>query len=368
MTTPIINMTTPPLANKTMVEGALFTWHGTELILLPLIMLMGTLGNLLVFYIYHFRWHSNTVTLFKRMLAVLDLANLLLALPSLMTITLNAKSSSFMVHCILTSFVALSSAIASACVLVIIAADRFMKLCLLRKKGVGILLAKKLFATSVIVSCILNIPSVWIFGKDNVEFFNYNVGVTYCFIQTESKQGALFIAYVTMLGLVFITVSNVLVVLYYKIIRTLIALSNKHEELKRRPSLAGGLEVIKKQKQSEVMRKSAIVFIVITVVFFASYAPYFVTMIISMTDHSVEGSMGPALKALYDLAKLSPLANNVANPFIYSFTSDHFRKEVKDIFTFKTCKKDFFRRRAFSLSRSDRSRELSTISDSREDS
>uniref|UniRef100_A0A2C9LCK2 G-protein coupled receptors family 1 profile domain-containing protein n=1 Tax=Biomphalaria glabrata TaxID=6526 RepID=A0A2C9LCK2_BIOGL len=353
-------------ANVTYQEGELFTWHGTELIVLPMMMVLGIAGNLLVFYIYHFRWRSNTVTLFKRMLAVLDLCNLVLALPSLLYTVVNPGSDGFQVNCIFMSFVALSTAIASGCLLVIIAADRFMKLCLLRKTGIGTILAKKLFAVSVIIACLLDIPTVWLFGMTTVVFKHYQVQVSYCFIKTESKNGVIFYVYIAMLSLVFMAVMAALFVLYAKVIIVLRRLAEKHDELKRRPSLAGGAETLKRQKQTEVMQKSAVVFIAITVVFFASYAPYFVTMIISMLDQSVEAAMSPGLKAIYDLAKLSPLANNVANPFIYSFTSEHFREEVKNIFTFKACEKGFFRRRAFSFSRSDRSKEISEISDSRE--
>lgn len=242
-----------------------------------------------------------------------------------------------------------------------------MKLCLLRKTGVGVLLSKKLFAASVVVSALINIPCGWIFGRDTVYFHNYNIKVSYCFIHSDSKQGGVFVAYASMLGVVFLTVSVALFVLYVKVVRSLQALSEKHEELKRRPSLAGGSETMKKQKQTKLMRKSAVVFIVITVVFFASYAPYFVTMILSMVAETVEGSFSPLAKSFYDLAKLSPLANNVANPFIYSFTSDHFREEVKNIFTFKSCKKDFFSRRNFSFRKSSTDRSRETSQDSREE-
>lgn len=243
--------------------------------------------------------------------------------------------------------------------------NRFMKLCLLRKTGVGAPLSKKLFVASVIFACVINIPCGWIFGKTNVNFNKYEVNISYCFIKSDDKEETVFKVYFTLLSAIFIAVCTTLVVLYYKIVRTLQDLSAKHEELKRRPSLAAGVEVIKKQKQSEVMKHSAIVFITVTVVFFASYTPYFITLVLSMADPSLEGSMTPALKALYDLAKLCPLINNMANPFIYSFTSDHFRDEVKKMLTFKSCEKGFFRRRAMSLS--GRSQELSQISDSRED-
>lgn len=237
-----------------------------------------------------------------------------------------------------------------------------MKLCLLRKTGVGNLLSKKLFVASVIFACVINIPCAWIFGKARVYYYNYDVQITYCFISSDSKQTSIFLVYSAILGVVFITVSTVLVVLYFKIVKSLRELSNKHDELKRRPSLATGTEALKKEKQSQVMRNSAMVFIAVTVVFFASYAPYFVTLVLSMSEPSIEGSMSPAAKAFYDLAKLCPLVNNMANPFIYSFTSDRFRDEVKKMLTFRTCEKGFFRRRALSVG--SRSQELSHFSDS----
>ncbi|CAG5114573.1 unnamed protein product [Candidula unifasciata] len=352
------------IRNTSWAEGELFTWHGAEFLFIPAMMVVGIVGNLLVFYIYHFRWTSNSVTLFKRMLAVLDLASLTLACPALLYLTARSRSSAFVATCIFTSFVALGTAIASSCVLVIIAVDRFLKLCLLRKTGVGPRLSKQLFAVSVIFACAINVPCVWIFGMSTIYYQNYHVQITYCFISNESKNTPIFLVYSALLVFVFITVSTVLVVLYYKIVKTLRDLSNKHDELKRRPSLATGTEALKKEKQSQVMRNSAMVFIAVTVVFFASYAPYFVTLVLSMTETSVEGAMSPAGKAFYDLAKLCPLVNNMANPFIYSFTSDRFRDEVKKMLTFKTCEKGFFRRRALSLG--SRSQELSHFSDSRE--
>ena len=140
-------------------------------------------------------------------------------------------------------------------------------------------------------------------------------------------------------------------------------LSKRHDELKRRPSVLPSNETVQRQKQSKLMMKSAYVFFVVTGVFFMTYTPYFVTLILAFVDSSVEGSMDPWQKALYDIAKFFPIMSNVANPFIYSFTSDSFLQEVKKMLTFKTCQKDgFFRRRAFSLaSRTGTDQELSNM-------
>ncbi|GFR74972.1 neuropeptide Y [Elysia marginata] len=56
----------PNLTTSEFPTGDLWTWHGAELIFIPLMMVVGVIGNLLVYYIYHFRWRTNTVTLYKR--------------------------------------------------------------------------------------------------------------------------------------------------------------------------------------------------------------------------------------------------------------------------------------------------------------
>ncbi|GFR74970.1 neuropeptide Y [Elysia marginata] len=244
--------------------------------------------------------------------------------------------------------------------------NRFLKLCLLRKTGVGSLFSKQLFAVSVAFAVIINIPTMWIFGRDTVVFTDYRVTVSYCFIRTESKSSGLFIGWAAILALVFISITVALVYLYWCVVKKLRDLSDKHDELKRRPSVGIVKEAIVKQKQSEIMRRSCIVFIAVTVVFFVTYLPYFITLVLSMSKPNFGDGMTPYMKALYDLAKLSPLFNAVSNPFIYSFTSDNFREEVVKLLTFKACRNnDFFRRRAFSFGSTNtinKAHELSSVS------
>ena len=217
------------------------------------------------------------------------------------------------------------------------------------------------------MACIINIPTVWIFGKDTVYFTDYRVQVSYCFIRTGSKSSGLFLGWAAILALIFISITVALVYLYWCVVKRLRDLSDKHDELKRRPSVGIVKEAIVKQKQSEIMRRSCLVFIAVTITFFATYLPYFVTLILSMSQPNFGGWMTPPLKALYDLAKLSPLFNAVSNPFIYSFTSDNFRKEVVKLLTCRACiGNDLFRRRAFSFGSThtiNKAHELSQISE-----
>lgn len=223
--------------------------------------------------------------------------------------------------------------------------SRFRKLCLLQKEGLGTCLSMKLFAGSLLLACVMNIPCAWIFGRHRIHIHDYGIHVSFCFIDTHSRQGTIFLVYSALLGALFLAVCTILVVLYCKIVKTLRNLSVKHDSLKGQPS--PGAERVSKHKQSQVMRSSSVVFIVVTIVFFVSHIPYFLAGALSMSD-SFMSLLSPAWKALYDLAKFSPLVNTMANPVIYSFTSSHFRSEVKRMLTFQACAHGLLRRRTCS--------------------
>lgn len=236
---------------------------------------------------------------------------------------------------------------------------RFMKLCHLEKQGVGHARSKRLFGLAIIFAILVNIPTPWVFGRDEIYLADYNITLTFCFI-ADNKDQNIFYIWGIIVAIVFIVVTIALVFFYTHIIRTLLTMSAKHEDLKRRTSLPATKGVLDKHHKSQVMRNSSKVFIVVTLVFVASYTPYFITLILDMVVTDVEKYMGPTSKAFYDLAKLSPILNTVANPIIYSFDSPAFRQRVKKMVTFKAFKKGFFRRRAFSTT--NRSFDVSHIS------
>lgn len=78
------------------------------------------------------------------------------------------------------------------------------------------------------------------------------------------------------------------------------------------------------------------VFFAVTLVFIVSYCPYSVALVVPIIDKSLEERMNALQKTFFDFARLFPLLNNVANPIIYSFTSNKFKVEVKQIFMRRT--------------------------------
>ncbi|XP_025116217.1 orexin receptor type 1-like [Pomacea canaliculata] len=292
---------------------------------------VGILGNILVLYITHCRWKGTLFTFFINVLAWLDLTNLMLAMPTLLAITVNDQSPHFTAACGFTTFVALVTGFSSAVFLVVIAADRFRKLCQTHKRQIQLPLARSLSTACILLGLALSIPGLWVFGRNTVTFTGdvHPVSISYCFVRNDANS-TLLISWIVILGVLFMAISTSLLVLYGF---TVLALRKnfRRVSMARRPSQAS-------ISSKRVSRKHAKVFIAVTVVFFASYAPYLVTVVLSVTNTSGRFDMGAVAKAFFDFAKLIPLLSNTANPAIYSLTSQRFRQECSKLFTHLPCR------------------------------
>ncbi|XP_076449450.1 uncharacterized protein LOC143285890 [Babylonia areolata] len=310
----------------------LFEWNGTELIFIPVMMATGILGNALVLYVTHFRWKSAIFAFFIKILAWLDMVNLTVSQPMLLAITVDTTTPSFLPLCRLLSFVLLFTGASSAIVFVIIAANRYRKICHLSKSQVTLSLAKKLTGGSLVVGAGISLLGMWVFGRHTASFPGPHgpVNLSCCFVQ-DGVSVALLGSFAAVTGVTFMTVTGSLVLLYGFTIRALRKHDHRQSTMVRRPS------TVSQSSTKRVATKHTYVFIAVTVVFFVTYTPYLVMMVLLIIIPDLESNMGPAAKAFFDLAKLFPLLSNVSNPVIYSFTSDKFREECRKVFKLRPC-------------------------------
>ncbi|BFZ19233.1 hypothetical protein BsWGS_22272 [Bradybaena similaris] len=323
-------------SKETWPEGDMFTWHGTELILIPTFVVSGVLGNTLVLYVYTFRIRTSTVTLIKRMLAGLDLASLLLAQPMMLYTVLLPDSKFFQQTCIASWYLNFSTGMSSNCVLVMIAVDRFMRLCLLSTQGIGGKPATRVFVCSLIFCAVANIPSVWIAGKESRYYSLYQVRVTHCSLTREAAETMLFLVYCASQVLLLLLSLVAILFLYTKIIKSV----RHHDRVRKQlaESCAGGM-VLSRDKSStkmgkQVMQTSINVFIAITVLYFVSNLLY-ILVLVFLLHEQIDDYTTPYLQAALDVANYSPMISSAVDPFIYSCTSTAFRQEVYRILTRK---------------------------------
>ncbi|XP_067651126.1 neuropeptide S receptor-like [Haliotis asinina] len=318
----------------------IWKWHGAEVIFLCLMLVFAILGNMLVIYIYHFRWRRSNFSLFIEVLAVLDLTNASITIPLFLVITLNDRHPKFAALCQTSSFVAITTVIASAVVLVVIAFDRNRNICNPLKKKISVKAARIYCFLAVCLGIVVSIPGIFVNGRRELMFEDngMRINITQCYFTEEFDGTALFWVFMSILSMVFLAVMVILAVLYVSIYRAL------KIHTARRPSTT---ICEKKNRMFRSHKTSAKIFFAVTVAFFCSYFPYFIAVIVFLFDGQLN-VLSPGVKAVADIAKLSPLMSNAVNPLIYSVSSKRFRKEVFDV----------FRCRAFKQTRSERDRTM----------
>ncbi|KAK6983722.1 olfactory receptor 24 [Biomphalaria glabrata] len=228
------------------------------------------------------------------------------------------------------SFFALWSLSTGGNFLVVIAMDRFLKLCLLRKSGIEPAIVKKIIFGLALYTGLLNIPVTLLFTRDETPMVFYQVKAVYCFLDLRTELVILmeFFSYYSMVSISGVALT--LIILYGKIILKLRELSFKHKELKGKTAGASE-EAAKGNRQSRVMLKSSLVFIAVTAAYFGCFTPYGIVVIMENVRFLQAHQLSPLTKALYDLCKLSPTLTHMLNPLIFIFSSDRFMAEVKAI-------------------------------------
>ncbi|XP_060063043.1 neuromedin-U receptor 1-like [Ylistrum balloti] len=133
-----------------------------------IIMVLGTLGNSLVCYVYYFRMRKTPSHYFVLFLAVLDLVSCCIGMPSELGDLFLPYTFTLTFACKFLRFV-LSFTIISACItLISVAFDRYYKVCK-PLKGFPIRKVQILCGIAIIIGAVLSWPALVIFGIKTVE-------------------------------------------------------------------------------------------------------------------------------------------------------------------------------------------------------
>ncbi|KAL4237562.1 hypothetical protein ACF0H5_002276 [Mactra antiquata] len=79
-------------------------------------------------------------------------------------------------------------------------------------------------------------------------------------------------------------------------------------------------------------KRTALMFFLITVIFFLSYVPHFTLIIIDFASEDFVQNLSLIGKVFYNTFRWSAFVNNVANCFVYGFVDNKFRQEVRNMY------------------------------------
>lgn len=359
-------------ASKLLVPVVVFTC---------LLMFCGIIGNSIVCYIYLFKWKKRTIKYFIGCLASLDLITCLICMSVETAMLRHPFSLDSPALCKLLRFARAVTSISSGFLLVIIAIDRFLRICKHNKKQITVALAKRLCISAVVSGIFLSWPTLFIFGKfDREDNF---IAETACSTSSEMEDTLYPVIYYGFVFLFFLTVSVSLVVFYSLIGRKLCRMPPilikvkgtkqqqssdskgetssvslpaddqpeivKQETKQKRNSAVSGEGTLKSSRRkswyansnngsfsksstrrnSVIMRRkrTTLTLFLITMIQILSYVPYIALLICKAIIPGFLISLNESGQVAYNFAILSHFLSSGVNPFVYGFFSKDFRTE-----------------------------------------
>ena len=157
-----------------------------SIVYLCVLMLTGVAGNLVVITVYYFRFTGSTHRCFILVLASSDLFACSVGVPFAISESFHAYNYTEHISCRLLRFVLYYTCICSSFTLVLIALERFRKICRPLKPQMTVAMAKKaLVFVNAGVAFLSASPSLVLFGRNTIHTGVLNMTGTKCFISDK---------------------------------------------------------------------------------------------------------------------------------------------------------------------------------------
>ncbi|XP_069105953.1 5-hydroxytryptamine receptor 1D-like [Argopecten irradians] len=347
------------------------------------LMCFGLIGNSVVVYVYLFTWKSTTVKYFIGYLATLDLITSGVCMPLDIVMLTNPITTNSSALCRILRFSRAVTSIAEGFMLVVIAVDRYLRVCKYKKKQISNTTAKKLCFVSVPVSLSLSWPALFVFG--NFDRSSDPILQTSC-STVQHLRGTFYPhLYYIMMCLIFVIVSVSLFVLYISVGVKLCRLRpdsklsaskamaehfrqaqldfstdgsrsstlrgedrNTRKAIARKSSFVDLSKVSvnlnsMRKRSTRIMKrqKTSLTLFLITAVEFISFLPYVTLVVCVSVIPNFQDGMSEPQQVWYNIGLLSYFLGNALNPLIYGFFSGNFRRKCMEILqSVKNGKKD----------------------------
>lgn len=343
------------------------------IVCLSMLMLAGAVGNLLVLYVYSFRFKRSSSSYFIISLAIFDLLACTLSIPTEIYDILNKYTFYNQAVCILLRYSGSFVQYASAYLLVGVAVDRYIKICH-PLKMIPSMKIKWMCVVAAIAGFLSSIPTILLFGLKNEKTKIESIYGSNCSIRQKFLKSRLRQYYFNIVIVLFLLCVIAMIILYVLIWCTVKRrrLSVIGDSIKRKPSDSdsGRPARLKKQcsvnsddnnnsvfvedgehtslkrsrrrrmssvsaalKKIKVTRTTLLLFAV-TAAFIISYLPAIMAMLLRRKMFRLRHG-----ELIYTFFVKFNFINNAINPLIYSFLNVNFRNECKKIFQRAYCGK-----------------------------
>lgn len=344
------------------------------IVYMMVLLLVGSIGNIVVFFVYWNKKTKSSSHFFILNLAVLDLLTCLVGMPTEVADLRYPYMFYAPAACKLLRFSESVSTIGSSITLIAVAFDRYYRICRLGKQ-ISVKTAKVICVVAIVIGVATSWPAVLIFGEKTVDIGIDGIKGVDCSTDDSMRHTLYPTLYYGVLFLLFIGCFIFFTVIYSKIgaviwTRKKIKIGEKAPEVQspskdrtfndstasdrvssdpistemssdqeanwndtRRNSTASK-NVFKKRGQKNQIRvtRTTVVLFAVTVAYVISFLPFLIFMVVRSIKKDFETGLNPAGEVAYKFGSKSYFINNAINPVIYSFLNVNFRKDTKALF------------------------------------
>ncbi|XP_076439564.1 neuromedin-U receptor 1-like [Babylonia areolata] len=345
------------------------------LVLLPAIlclaalMLVGSVGNFLTIYIFGWKLKPTTQNCLFMWLGVFDIISCLVGIPSEIVDMRRYYLYEDVIACKVMRFILAIPSVASANLLVVIAVDRYRRVCKPLHSQMELIHARIGVGVAALVAVVLAGPAFSLYGKRTVQTSVEGLNGCDCSVQ-DKYVGQLFpLIYEILFGVLFLLYTVILAVLYTRVwlqtrrhhrymathsipplaYSSLLNLetddSSENADAAaenaagRKTSRVATADITVKIRKSLRANKLTVIAFAVTLVFVLSYLPHLVLITTRSVIEGFDYQQTGAKLWLYNLFLRSFFVNSVANVFVYSAMNNEFRAECRKMCCFFSCKK-----------------------------
>ncbi|XP_055998529.1 neuropeptide S receptor-like isoform X2 [Ostrea edulis] len=184
-----------------------------------ILMVLGIIGNVVVCYIYIFRWKRTTVKYFIGSLAAYDFVTSIVCMPIEIVMLRNPVTLNDPHLCKFLRFIRSMTSLGAGFMLVVIAVDRYLRICKLSKPQIQVPLAKKLCVMTGGIGLLFSWPCLILFGQFNRS--RSPIAETSCSVDTTLNDTPYPAVYYSVVSVLFFVISLCLLTFYSLILTRL---------------------------------------------------------------------------------------------------------------------------------------------------
>ncbi|OWF52588.1 orexin receptor type 2-like [Mizuhopecten yessoensis] len=310
------------------VNDAFMTRNIGGIVLIGILTTFGILGNSLVLWIYLMRFRQSNYRTYIIWLSSLDMVNCIGVMPFYFIYLCFPLIMESKYACKIGRSGSYVITLSSALLLIVIAGDRYRKICTPNKKQLSGKQATKCCFIGLIMSVLLSWPTFVMFGKNAVEVGLNDLRGYRCLVADEYADSTYMKVFQVIMSTIALTVTITLTLMYSLIVKGLYRhrkyFINAQGSIKSREACPIPAEMLDRST-----RKSTMTLLAVTLCFILSFLPHHVLAIAFFMNKTFECSLGFSGGAAYYTFVWMVFFNTAADPVIYGFSDKRFRYELK---------------------------------------